>query len=143
MNSSGANRKVQWDVSSEQGLQSFLTAVGQARLAGKRITVEIVEPTRSDAQNNALHLWLEMVAATLNAAGLDMRRAIREEVDIPWTKDSAKRYLWKPLQEVMTGKESTTKASKLEYPEISETLTRHFAQKFAVQLPPWPHREAA
>jgi hypothetical protein len=136
-------RKVQWDVSSEQGLQSFLAAVGQARLAGKRVTVEIVESTRTDAQNSAMHLWFEMVAATLNAAGLDMRKTLKPEFEIPWRKYSVKEFLWRPLQQAMTGHESTTKPGKLDYPEISETLTRHFASKFGVQLPPWPHREAA
>lgn len=135
-------RRVQFDVSSEAGMSSFLATVSNARLSGKRVVVEIVEASRSPQQNNALHLWLEMVAHTLNAAGLDMRRAIRKEVDIPWTKESVKRYLWKPLQEVMTGHESSTRPSKTQYPDISETLTRHFAEKFGVQLPAWPVREA-
>jgi hypothetical protein len=67
---------------------------------------------------------------------------MKPEFDIPWRKYSVKEFLWRPLQVAMTGKESTTKANKLEYPEISETLTRHFAQKFGVQLPNWPTREA-
>jgi hypothetical protein len=136
-------RQMRFDISTESGLQSFLSMVGQMRLSGKRVTVEIVEDTRTPTQNSALHLWCELVAATLNAGGLAMRRTMKPEVDIPWTKESVKRYLWKPLQEAMTGKESTAKAGKWEYPEISETMTRHFATKFGVQLPPWPCREAA
>ena len=138
-----ADRQIRFDISTESGLAHFMSMVGQMRLSGKRVVVELIEDARTPAQSNALHLWCELVAATLNAAGLDMRRAVREEVDIPWTKESVKRYLWKPLQEVMTGHESTTRPSKLEYPEISETITRHFASKFGVQLPVWPHREAA
>lgn len=31
-------------------------------------------------------------------------------------------------------------ASKTEYPEISETMHRHFATKFGVTLPAWPDK---
>lgn len=135
-------RAVQFDVSNEVGMSSFLATVANARLSGKRIVVEIVEATRTPAQNNALHLWCEFSAATLNAAGLDMRKTLKPEFEIPWRKYSFKEFIWKPIQIAMTGKESTTKPGKLEYPEISETITRHFAQKHGVQLPVWPQREA-
>lgn len=136
-------RQVQFDISTESGLNHFLSSVAQARLSGKRVVVEIVESTRTSAQNSAVHLWFEMVAAALNAAGLDMRRGVREQFSIPWTKSTVKEYLWRPLQEVMTGHESTTKAGKMEYPEISETIIRHFASEHGVHLPPWPSRDAA
>ena len=118
-----------------------MALVGQARLAGKPVTVEFVTANRSDAQNSALHLWLERVAEFLNQAGMDMRHIIKEEVSIDWSKESCKEYLWRPIQRVVTGQESTTRPSKTQYSEIHETLTRHFAEKFGVVLPDWPHRE--
>ena len=129
-----------WDLSTSDARRVFLEVVVGMVMAGKTPVVEFVDSHRSPAQNSALHLWCEMVATTLNDAGLDMRHTIREEVDIPWTKSSVKEYLWRPLQKALTGDESTTKPKKTEYPDISETLQRHMATKFGVTLPAWPTR---
>lgn len=134
--------KMRYDISTESGLTRFLTEVGKMRIERKRVTVELVEDTCTPAQFNAAHAWFEMCAATLNAAGLDMKRGTKATYSLPWTKQSFKDYIWKPLQLVMTGKESSKDGGKMEYPEVSETITRHFAQEYGVQLPPWPSRES-
>jgi len=41
---------------------------------------------RTTKQNSALHKFFELVAETLNSAGLDMRKALRADIDIPWSK---------------------------------------------------------
>jgi hypothetical protein len=133
---------IRHDLTTDSGMRRFLEIVHEEKAAGRRVTVEFVQPEASQKQKNALHLWCNMVADTLNAAGLDMRKAVREEIDIPWTKESVKTYLWKPLQQYMTGYESTKRPSRTQYPEISDTLVRHFACKFGVQLPPWPTVES-
>ena len=129
-----------WSLDTAEKRRNFDEYVTMMLLAGKKPVVrfEAPESTRSNPQNNALHLWLEMVAKCLNDAGLDMRHTIREDVDMPWTQSSVKEYLWRQLQKVITGQVSTTKPTKSQYPDISETLHRHFAQKFGVTLPPWP-----
>lgn len=95
---------------------------------------------RTPTQNSCLHEWLGQVADVLNAAGLDQRVVLKENVEIPWTKESAKNQLWRPIQKAMTGKESTTEGTTTDYPAICETITRHLGQKFGVVLPPWPTR---
>ena len=70
----------------------MMLLAGKSPLSGLRRRNQPNNP-----QNNALHLWLEMVAKCLNDAGLDMRHTIREDVDMPWTQ-SLKEYLWRPLQ---------------------------------------------
>ena len=106
---------------------------------GDVVQVEVVfEKRRSGTQNNCLHQWLSQLAKTLNEAGLDMRAVLKPTVDIPWTKDSAKAHLWKPVQIAMTGKDSTTKPTTVEYSKIYETITRHLASKHGIEVPPWP-----
>ena len=95
---------------------------------------------RTIAQNNALHLWLGQVAGLLNEKGLDMKKVLKPEVDIPWTLQSAKDHLWRPIQRLMTGEESTKDAKRAEYIEIHETICRHLAQTKGVELPKWPSR---
>ena len=118
----------------------FNELVMQRVLQGQDVTVKFEKPVshRTLTQNSAMHLWFEMVASYLNDAGLDMRKTIKEEVDIAWSKHTVKEYLWKPLQEVVTGKESTTEANKTEYGDIEAVMRRHFLQKFGIDLPDWP-----
>jgi len=63
---------------------------------------------RTLKQNKSLHKYCELLADALNDAGLDMKKVLRPTIDIPWTKTSVKEHLWKPIQEAMLSKESTT-----------------------------------
>ena len=98
---------------------------------------------RTITQNRALHLFCGMLADLLNASGMDMRRVLKQDVDIPWTTESAKEYLWRPIQEAVIGKTSTTEADRIEYSQVHEVLSRHLAQKLGVTAPEWPRRKEA
>lgn len=95
---------------------------------------------RTLAMNRALHQFLQMLADGLNDAGLDMKKVLKPEVEIPWTKDSAKEYLWRPLQKVLIDEESTADASTSEYTPVYQTLCRHLAAKFGFRAPDWPSK---
>ena len=96
---------------------------------------------RTSQQNRALHKWLASVAETLNDAGLDMVRTLKPGVDIPWTQESVKSHLWKPVQEAMFNDDSTAEMDTKAYNQVRETLTRHAAAKLGVTLPPWMQKE--
>jgi len=98
------------------------------------------EKQRTIRQNAALHKWLQEVADTLNSAGLDMRTVLKEEVEIPWTGESAKNHLWRPIQIIMQDKESTADADTTEYTQVYEVITRHLQQRFGIDIPLWPDR---
>jgi hypothetical protein len=95
---------------------------------------------RSDLQNSSLHLYLSHLAEALNDAGYDMKRTLKQEVDIPWGKESAKEHLWRPIQELLTKKDSTTKPTTKEYVYIYEVLSRHLVEKLGVNVP-WPSKD--
>lgn len=86
------------------------------------------EKQRTIIQNRALHLYFQLVADTLNDAGLDMRAVLKPEVEIPWSKDTVKNYLWRPIQEIQLRKKSTTELTTKEIDEIFETMNRHLAK---------------
>lgn len=92
---------------------------------------------RTLTQNAALHKYCEMLANALNDAGYDMKRTIKQDVDIPWNQATAKQFLWRPIQKAVTGLESTTKPETSQYSAIYEVLNRHMSQKFGVSVP-WP-----
>jgi hypothetical protein len=98
---------------------------------------------RTLTQNRALHLWLGMVARILNAAGLDMRKVLKPEVDIPWTTETIKEFIWRPVQEAVISKESTVDADRNEYTKVYDVLVRHLGEKLGVAAPAWPKKKDA
>lgn len=95
---------------------------------------------RTLTQSAALHLWLGWLAETLNDAGYDMRRTLKHDVEIPWSKSACKDFLWRPIQEAMIGKASTTEAERPDYARVQEVLARHLSEKFGIQCPEWPKK---
>ena len=95
---------------------------------------------RTDQQNRALHLFCRLLSKALNDAGLDQRKVMKSEVEIPWNEESVKTNLWKPIQEAMFGIQSTADATTKDYSQVYEVLTRHLQTKLGVEVPAWPDR---
>lgn len=94
------------------------------------------EKQRTIQQNKALHKYFEQLAEALNNEGLDMRIVLKPEIDIPWNKDTVKEFLWKPVQRLQVGKDSTTELLKDgDIDKIYETLNRFMGEKFFVHVP--------
>lgn len=85
---------------------------------------------RTISQNSALHLYFQQLADVLTDAGLDMRIVLKPDIDIRWTKESVKEYLWKPIMEKMFGNKSTTEMTTGQIDEIFEVITKHLGEKF-------------
>ncbi len=107
---------------------------------GKTFWCEIGRETgvRTLPQNSALHVGLQLIADALNDSGLDIRKVLKPEVDIPWTVESVKEYLYRPIQKIMTGKSSSTELDKAEPSEVFDVLTRHLAEKHHIEAIPFP-----
>ena len=97
-------------------------------------TVLMTEEQRTIQQNKAIHKYCEMLAQALNDAGYDMRKTLKPGIDIPWNKDRVKDFLWRPIQEAMTGKESTTKLTTREPSDVYAVLDRHLGEKFGIHV---------
>lgn len=93
------------------------------------------EKQRTLQQNKALHKWFDLVAETLNEAGLDMRKTLKQEIEISWTRSAVKEYLWRPVMRAMIGKESTTQMSTTDIDKIFNVLNRHLGEKLKVHQP--------
>lgn len=96
--------------------------------------VKGVMKNRTNQQNKALHLFFTQLADQLNSAGLDMKKTLKENVDIPWQPSSIKEYLWRPIQLAATGKESTTELDSKEIDDIYDILNKHLGEKFSVNV---------
>ena len=92
----------------------------------KKVVVSITkdDKTRTNAQNRALHLSFKQIADTLNGFGLDMRTFIKEGIEIPWTGETVKEYIWRPTMKTMLNKKSTTQLKTHEIDQIFEVVAR-------------------
>ena len=90
---------------------------------------------RTDKQNDSLHLWFELISQILNDSGKDMRVFLKPEIEIPWTKDNFKNFVWRPVQEHLVGKKSTTELTTKEVSEVYEVLNRFLGEKHGIHVP--------
>jgi len=91
-------------------------------------------------QQNSLHLGLTFVAKHLNEIGKDMRVVLKPTVEIWWSLESAKEYLFRPIMKAHTTKESTTKLTKHEVSECWDIMFKFLGEKHGVEYIPFPNR---
>lgn len=129
-----------WIVNSDFALKQFLAFAEEHYRNHKYVIFTWRHgKQRTPKQNAALHVYLKAVSQALNDAGLDMKRVLKPEIDIPWDDDGmmAKEHLWRPIQKIMLDKESTVDAERDEYTKVYEVLNRHLSAKFGISVP-WP-----
>lgn len=131
----------QWIIDSEEKLEFYVNELRKQFNDHKYLICDIASgKQRTKLQNSALHLYCKLLADALNDAGLDMKKVLTKKPDIPWTKYSVKEYLWRPIQDAMTGKESTVDQNRIDYNKIHKVLDRHLLEKFSISVE-WPVRE--
>lgn len=98
--------------------------------------VEIVKKSnnRTLTQNSALHLMFSQLAEELNSQGLDQRKTLKPSVSIPWSKDSVKELLWRPIQEAVVDKESTTDLTTKEIDEVFRIMQIHLHSVVGISI---------
>lgn len=89
---------------------------------------------RTIQQNKALHLYFTHLSEALNDAGLDMRKTLKPEVEIPWTPENIKNLIWKPIMEAQLGKKSTTEMNTKDIDVVFDTINRHLGEKFGLEI---------
>lgn len=130
-----------WKVDSEDTKSSLHRFIDEAYAEKKCITFTLTTERRPTVQQfNALHLWCERLATALNDAGLDMRKMLKESIQIPWTKTTVKNELWRPIQIIVCGAESTKDPAPHEYVEIYDILNRHLSEKKGIHVA-WPEKD--
>ena len=98
---------------------------------------KIIKKYRTAKQNDALHLYFEMIAQALNREGLDVRLVLNviseKGIDMMWSKELVKELLWRPIQKKWVGKHSTTKLDSIgEITQIYDMLNKFLAENFYI-----------
>ena len=92
------------------------------------------KPVRTLTQNKAIHKYFVMLAESLNNAGLDVKKTMRHDVDIPWTPELIKELIWRGVQEAMFDIKSTTKLDTEQVSKVYETINRHTSSTMGVSV---------
>lgn len=124
-----------YDLSTSAGARAASGHLTSLIAQNKHIEITAVDELRTTRQNSAMHKYYELLASELNESGLSMMKVLKKDAEIPWTPDSIKNFLWRPIQEAQTGKKSTTRLNTKEVSEVYETLNRHLGDKFSVHVP--------
>lgn len=88
---------------------------------------------RTLKQNSAMHKYFTLLAEELNDRGLSVANTLKVEVD--WNAGRVKENLWRPIQEAVLNKRSTTELNKDEIDRVYDTLNRALAIKFGISIP--------
>lgn len=95
---------------------------------------------RTSQQNKALHKYFSMVADALNEQGIEFTKVFKT-ADLMITPVIVKECMWKPLQQALFGKESTTELSKQqEIDKVYDVINRKLSESYGIYVP-FPNKE--
>ena len=124
------NSKGKWYLLKETGDEIHLAPLDEDKaypVTGK------IEKKRTVLQNRSLHKLWSLVATELNNAGLDIKEVIK--ADVSWSMLTVKELMWKRLQKVLIGKESTTNLTTTEVDTVYDVFNRLLGEKFSIHVP--------
>lgn len=99
----------------------------------KSITKSLIDRLpikRSSQENKALHVLFQNIAYELNRLGLEFTfRGIKGmDIQTTYSPEIVKNFLWRPLQDALLKKESTTQLTHNDISLIFEILGKWFAE---------------
>lgn len=128
-------------INSQQSLDAYKKYLDAQFEKHKYLRVDLKNGMqRTKTQNAALHKFCEQLAVTLNDGGFEFTTFVKHGYEVPFTKELVKDHLWRPVQEAVTGKLSTTKPETHEYAIIYDALNSVLAKK-GIYVP-WPSVES-
>jgi len=124
-------------IASEADRKALIAEIYAAPLGSE---YQRVDQAMTQKQRGSLHIWCDMMADTLNSAGLDMKLVLAHQADIPWSMISFKEHIWKKTLKAMSDKDSTEDQSTVDPSDVYMVLARYFGEKMGVTVPAWPSR---
>ena len=90
---------------------------------------------RTPTQNKSLHVYFRLLAESLNDAGYNIRKTLKDDFNIPWTEFTVKELLAKPVIKAYLGKDSTTELTTDEIDKVYDVLNQNLGEKTGVFVP--------
>jgi hypothetical protein len=141
-----SSQKLQVVVCAEQKLSPYNASTGDIIAkykVGDLVGISLIDETRTSPQNRALHKFCADLAKAFEDAGIDQRTymaALREGVEIPWSKASVKEVIWRGFQTAMGMPESTTRLTTKQVDQIHKQIDKFTLERFNMSAPAFPSR---
>ena len=103
-------------------------------MSDQTVEISAVKNKRTNRQNNSIHQLFTELADELNSSGLYLTKVLKKDVDVPWSAELTKEFLWRPIMKAVTGKESTTEMTTGEVDKVFEILQKHLGENFGIEL---------
>ena len=128
-----------YNLATKQGIINCKSNIAYHTKKGSIIEQKHIKKTRSNLQNRALHKYYELLSEALNNVGyyhIYTNVMTGEIIEMQFTKDLVKEFIWKPLQNEIFRIESTTKLTTEMINMILDTITNWLTDKrIAVKFP--------
>lgn len=98
------------------------------------VHIKRLPQTRTSKQNRAVHKYFTMVSDQLKET-YTVQQVLKEAIEREWTPEAVKELIWKPVQEAVTGKDSTAKAHREEYSKVYQCVSHHLSTNFGINVP--------
>ena len=124
------------------GLAEFKDRVDFYIKEKKIVELGLYQYTRSNLQNDSLHLYCELIARALNDAGYSKTEESimdGEMIEIPFTMDMIKEGLWRKIQMTLFDIKSTTKLDSRMINQIIDVITNWLAER-GIRVD-WPNKD--
>ena len=108
-----------WVVRDKTQAEFFCTFIHTQVKEGKEYIYSIKAGGRTNRQNRAAHLCFRNLADALNDAGFGIPHPLNSKLEIPYTEESVKELLYRPVIKAMHNKTST---SELETKELTQSF---------------------
>ena len=104
---------------------------------GKDVQIKRTTYTRTDAQNNALHKYFELLANEMSKAGYQFHMKLgSKDVKLDWSPSLVKEAMWKPIQRSLLNKSSTTELNKTEdINTVYDHINRFVSEELHIHIP--------
>lgn len=101
------------------------------------VTLKRKTSRRTNQQNRALHKFFELLADEFNQAGYSIQHVLKYfTIDLDWNTESIKEIIWKPLQQALVKKKSTTQLDKqTDINIVYDHLNRSLGEKLGIHVP--------
>lgn len=109
-----------WTVKDQNTCKFFVAYVEDQAEQGIDRVYKIQKADRTWRQNNTLHLLFRHMAQALNDAGFEIPHPFKPDLEIPYSEESVKELLYKPI---ITMYFKVERSTDLDTEQLSESMT--------------------
>lgn len=123
-----------YDLQNDTEIDKFNKYSERVLRLGKKVELKEVKITRSQKQNQALHVFFTLISYELNEMGVEFSYtgASSKDFNTRYTPHIVKEFFWRPLQITMFDIKSTTKINTQQINEITEVIVKFFGERGVV-----------